>query len=323
MRTTAETSWQTPIDRAVYAYWHDQIQVIQACRDDLCSLTGEAGALPAVNPEHSHRLADRIHDLRVAARRAQSVGRSLGNFLPAGASQRIRQIFRPLRRAADPVRDLDVLLAWLNGLPSVHLVTAGLLERLRRNHQRALGKLLKRLNREDTWAGLAGLSAWLEKEAAERGESGLPVHRVGDAAGTVLLARAADMTRYQEFFTADRPTDDLNKALHRLRIAGKDFRYALELLAPALGERAAALRKHFCDFQDLLGDLHDRIRFAGLLEHFAGRSCLPDSVCAGLLRELAGQRQVLWQSFLDRWPAMNEGWFADEVLKILHDKKEV
>ena len=265
------------------------------------------------------RITDAVHDLRVAVRRAQSASRAMNGFIPAKWPAKVSTALKPLRKSCDLVRDLDVLRDWLKTQPLAHLATAGLLDVLQREHDRSFADLLLTLKDTDSLKKTGQLIDYLEKQE-NPGEMG-QAYRVRDVAAPVLLTRAAAITVFQDVLGGSGDRETIDAALHKLRIAGKEFRYALEMLAPALSEESRQLREHFSLFQDSLGGLHDRIRFEELLDDLSRRSNLPDEVFAGLRNELNGQRMALWQAFSDQWQSMTPQWFNRQVLKSVTEQR--
>jgi CHAD domain-containing protein len=81
----------------------------------------------------------------------------------------------------------------------------------------------------------------------------------------VLWQRVAAVHAYDEWVTGpDVPLD----RLHRLRIAAKRLRYALEFLEEVLGEEAGEAINGIKALQDHLGDLQDAVIASGLLRDF-------------------------------------------------------
>ena len=119
------------------------------------------------------------------------------------------------------------------------------------------------------------------------------MYRVEDVTAPLLLARAAAITVYHGIA----PLSDRN--LHHLRIAGKDFRYTLELFEPALNADPSSLLGLFRQFQDTLGQIHDRIRARALLQSQNQRDPLPREFMTRLDEALLAQKQALEIEFQD------------------------
>jgi CHAD domain-containing protein len=77
------------------------------------------------------------------------------------------------------------------------------------------------------------------------------------------------------------------------------------------------LHEQFRQFQDRLGEIHDRIRFSELLKELAQQKRLPEDLTIDLQTELSSQKLVLWQRFLEQWQIMTPQWFAKAILSAI------
>ncbi len=186
-----------------------------------------------------------IHDLRVATRRLQATLEIVGGRLPDRPRRRLDRRARTLRRRLGTARNTWVLLGLLGEFRSVpgreeRKFVAGLARRLARaagarpsQERRSLPGIRKRIR------------TLLREIAHSSPGSAAPA---GDAMGGLVRAvlRARAETRGGD-----------PEAMHRLRIAIKRYRYALEALteagAPGLRPAIQAARS----LQSDLGSLHD------------------------------------------------------------------
>lgn len=188
-----------------------------------------------------------VHQLRVWARRATAAVRLFADLLPRRRLWLLRQL-RRIRRAADEARNADVLLARLEDRPrDQHLKRwRKRTRRERAEAQAAIVAVYKRLSRRRRF--VRRIDALLQRVRSRHAEDA----RFGDWAAKHLGAAA------ERFFAAV-PTDQADEeALHRLRIRGKELRYAVELLAGAFPD---ALRPELYplieSMQDRLGHVND------------------------------------------------------------------
>jgi len=106
--------------------------------------------------------------------------------------------------------------------------------------------------------------------------------------------------------------------LHALRIAVKRFRYALELVKPALGDGYAELHGRVKAVQELLGDHHDRVV---LQTHVERRRVRLEARRTGVLVEgmgpivqhLARERQRLYQRYCELENGLGRSGLRREV----------
>jgi CHAD domain-containing protein len=241
-----------------------------------------------------------VHQLRVATRRAEAALRLFAPLLPRRKRRRMRKHLQRLRRAAGAVRDCDVLLTQATPRPRARLATfVGRLRRWRRRAEKALRKQWTRARRR-----LPRLAGKLTAKTAWRQAAPPPSFAQWCVARCDRLA--------QPFFTLARSMAADDEALHQLRIAGKRWRYALELVAPALGmPEAEELLAALHELQDRLGRLCDQravvVQLAELEAHVrkpAVRQALAEERTRQERQRLAGRRA------LARWwtPRRCAGW---------------
>jgi CHAD domain-containing protein len=105
----------------------------------------------------------------------------------------------------------------------------------------------------------------------------------------------------KEFFQAGRKAAENKrswKQLHKFRLAGKEFRYTLELFRPVYGkqleERLDSLRK----LQRYLGEMNDCVAGLKLLKHMDGP--------AKMIKRLKNQRRSRLAAFQRYWRKFDE-----------------
>ncbi len=181
------------------------------------------------------RDAKSVHDLRVASRRLREA------LSLAGADAQGKTV-RRITRALGQVRDLDVrigfLRAFLSRHPSADLrLLLGRFEERRRKARRDAGKTLRRVRDSGVLDESTLPSPAMDREFAVR-------H---------VFRGLRDVTDLAPFVSREEAAD----RHHRLRIAARHLRYALEIFRPVFGKsvepRISALKK----LQDLLGEIHD------------------------------------------------------------------
>jgi CHAD domain-containing protein len=199
-----------------------------------------------------------LHRARVASRRLREV---LPVIEPESAEgrhgRRIRRRVRRLTRALGGVRELDVALLLLDELQAEHpdfgagvAATAAEVRRERAGRQR---DMIRRIDQIEAATLTADLRSFADLRVAP------PVsvqrrrlrERVTKRAGR--LGEAIDAAG--QLYAFDR--------LHLVRIAVKQLRYALELVAELAGVGSARPVRTLKQAQDLLGRLHDLEVLAG------------------------------------------------------------
>jgi len=186
-----------------------------------------------------------IHDLRVATRRLQAALEIVGDRLPDRPRRRLDRRARTLRRRLGMARNTWVLFELLGRFRSVpgreeRKFVAGLARRLERAAGSPPSKERRRL------PGIRKRILTLLRAMAHRSPgSAAPA---GDAMGGLVRAvlRARTDTR-----------DGDPEAMHRLRIAIKRYRYALEALTEAGAPGLRPAIQEARSLQSDLGSLHD------------------------------------------------------------------
>lgn len=186
-----------------------------------------------------------IHDLRVAIRRMRTLLKIARPLFGRWHTDAVRSAFTDVMRATGDLRDEEVLEETLEGA-SDHPAFVRWLHG-RRSRERALREnVVRRIRRGDLDRARLLLKALLV----------FPV----DPERDVDLARFARKTveRARKKVAARREVSpDDAVGLHELRIAYKELRYAIELLAEALPIDDRAQLEPATVFQKRLGELHD------------------------------------------------------------------
>lgn len=263
------------------------------------------------------RSVNGIHDMRVASRRLRS---ALRNFSPVFKKRRLEEFKKDLKFLADAlgtVRDQDVAIASLKKLrektenkairPEIHHLIAERRSFRKRSHDELKSTLsLKFIS------GLQQRFRAAVDDAAAPGKSAPFTFR--EAGSDLILASLNDLlargTRIYEPFNS--------KALHKLRLAAKHLRYAIELFAQCwdgtLDPHARAIAK----LQSHLGEVHDAdawIEFLGRdIEHNTGRKHHRQTA-AWLISEFTRRRTREYRSALKLW---NE-WETSNIAERLRD----
>jgi len=229
--------------------------------------------------------AREVHDLRVAIRRFLRVLVVLKQCFPRKESRKVRRVLKKIRAQAGTVRDHDIALRLLkklapagSGLPVRELRSA------RDEASRALAASLKswvRRNLSAKWRGaLAGGSPNAKP---------IPV-----TAARLLPPMAREFFEWGD--AAAREKADASE-LHRFRIAAKNFRYTLELLAPIYGESAGALLEQLKGVQTVLGEINDCATVRRLVPRDAGSR--------EMLSALKKRQRKKTEAFRREWAAFN------------------
>jgi CHAD domain-containing protein len=196
---------------------------------------------------------EHIHHLRVSTRRASAALDEFAICLPRKRWRSAKRLLRRIRRAAGQARDWDVFHAMLVApdlaperelAPARHLLL-GYTAARRMDAQKLI------TSKASKW--LARLERRLDEVLAH-----LRAPSDGDASVLADLALTRLRELLQAFHTATDPVPSDNEGLHRARIAGKRFRYAMELYVDCFrAPFRAELYPLVEEMQEALGELND------------------------------------------------------------------
>jgi len=227
---------------------------------------------------------DAIHDLRVATRRFQEILDLFEPVLPGEARERARRRARRIRHSFAELRDADVLHGLVRGMRGgASADEKGAIAPIERRLRLKAGRLRQALTGGDHGAPrVAGIRKRLEALLEHLEEHPADPALVARAARVGLARRARELEQARRRAGSGRPLP-----AHRLRVAVKRWRYALEILdasslGPFTGAIEAARR-----VQEKLGALHDLDVLIALVGR--GEGARP------LRTRLAAKRRELWK----------------------------
>ncbi|HJU56633.1 MAG TPA: CHAD domain-containing protein [Pyrinomonadaceae bacterium] len=231
--------------------------VLRTRVEEMCGL--RAAALDWSDPEG-------VHDMRVASRRLRSALRDFSPYLRGRKMRRVKGDLKSLADALGLVRDDDVAIMALDKLaeeapPEVCAGVGQFTDERKRKRERARARLERALTedalaelREDFNDALAdGVKARRRQDVGGEGrkETSVSFRRAGRK---IILAR---LEEFQDL-SASLYTPLKSETLHRLRIAAKRLRYALELFAVCWDESTLTpFAREIAKMQTSLGELHD------------------------------------------------------------------
>src|SRR5262245_23349684 len=253
-----------------------------------------------------------VHEARVASRRLRGVLPVIGASTDAGTLGRAQRQVRRITRALGPVRELDVSLGLLaefekkGAAPSravARVRDALMAQRVSRRRQMLdaitptrLDKLRKRLVR---------VAVPDPKHEARPNEVSEALRQAG--ARAAILRSSID--RAGQLYLAER--------LHRVRVAAKKLRYALEILRELTHSRATARIKRVKAQQDLLGRINDLEvvidRTRAVQEGLAASNRRGTIELDGLIRALEDECRAGHAAYVRGRPAMLK--LCDEVIQ--------
>jgi len=193
-----------------------------------------------------------VHQARVASRRLREALPLLGVAADASALGQAQKRVRRITRALGPVRELDVCLQVLAEFDGKSATPARAVARVRAAIAAERDKRRREMLEAITPSHLDKLRRKLVRVAAP-GTPGLaPADGAAEAlsqAGERAVRLRAAIERAGGIYLPDR--------LHRVRIAAKKLRYALEIHRELVRSRSHARLNRLKAQQDLLGRIHD------------------------------------------------------------------
>jgi CHAD domain-containing protein len=250
-----------------------------------------AAAIPRV---HAASDDEAIHDLRVSIRRLRTLLKLARPVFGAFHADAVRAAFTVIHRATGALRDEEVLEETLGEVAAASPDFVAWRMR-RRARERSLRRgVLARLRAGDLARARKLLAALMT----------LPIDPSRERPAPKLARKAAAKARRGVERLRDAPTGDA-VALHNLRIAYKELRYATELLADALPADLAAMALPAAKFQKRLGEIHDADMAIAALRRARG---IQPANHAAALRALEGLRAKRVAKYVaEMAPAAGEG----------------
>jgi CHAD domain-containing protein len=194
-----------------------------------------------------------VHRSRVASRRLREVLPPMRDVLPRHAAERARLAVRRVTRALGSVRELDVAIGLFDELAEAHGLAAAARQVVRRTMVRERDATLGRLRTALPARRGERLKATLAVLVAQTGPDLAAVARLTSAVDRRVARRGGRvrkaLDRAGSLYVPER--------LHKVRIAVKQLRYALEVAGDARRSRTTARVAQLRAIQDLLGRAHD------------------------------------------------------------------
>lgn len=258
----------------------------------------QVAALKAADPLVRRDAPDSVHQMRVATRRLRSTLKAFPKVLRAEDTSWIGAELKWLGGVLGDPRDAEVLAGRLAAsvarLPP-ELVLGPVQARLRAHfapvEAAARGAALKALDGDRYMALLDRLDLLLA-DPPLAADASLPASEVLPAAVRRMFRRVRRRMRRVPAVPAG---PDRDAALHDVRKAAKDARYAAEAVSPAFGKQARRFASRMKKLQSVLGDHHDAVvaraavRDIGVQAHLAGENAFSFGVLYERDSRLAGQ----------------------------------
>ncbi len=250
--------------------------------------------LEPASPDEAHD-PEHVHQLRVATRRAGAALAVCADFLPRRKSKRMRRSLKRIRQAAGIARDQDVM-AQRYSLPREDLAAQA---------QDWLWARIVDARRAAIPAVDENYRRYADEKFAKRAEklvAGARWRGDGEEPSFAALAQVQLAAAAEGFFEVARRRPRRAAAMHKLRIAGKRFRYSIELFAAVSETLRDEIYPIVEQAQELLGKANDHAvaaeRIAEWAKHKGAGSAPPEGVDKIVKREkkkAAAARQAFLQ----------------------------
>lgn len=265
-----------------------------------------------------------VHDMRVATRRLRGSLRDFGKVINCPPIKRITKSLKKLADELGTVRDHDVAIVALEKLmddaedPKVRDgITAMIDERrtLRDKEHLRLIKVISVTSIEDLQERFSSAvdAALDQRDLFEPSD-------LSQAGRSVIAARLQDMVDlgpcvYEPFN---------KKALHKLRLAAKRLRYAIDLFGDCWNGELDHYADEVAKMQSALGDVHDcdvwidlmtkRLKSKGRKIRANGRS---SPAAAWVLSEFVKKRSKEYRAALELWTTWGKNDFERSLLRAI------
>jgi CHAD domain-containing protein len=205
-----------------------------------------------------------VHQMRVATRRLRAALQVLGPLVAPKIARAFRRQLRDVAAALGDVRDRDVFLGHVREYAGARDEAqreelSALTNALEREQRSASKRLLKRIDGRRYARFKRECARFLTASDEHDAPGEGPTPRVRYAAGSAILAHYEQLRAYEQLVPAHGAKIEPSQMaqVHQMRIAGKHFRYTLEIFADALGPAADAALEPLIALQEHLGALQD------------------------------------------------------------------
>lgn len=196
-----------------------------------------------------------VHDMRVASRRLRSAMRDFLPFMEKRTLKKVRDDLKKIADALGEVRDQDVSIVALEALKveTEQEETKLEVETFINERNMLLDKARVGLIETITFDALTKLKNDFNQALEESEKEEVQKINFREAGKEIINTRLAEFLKLSRSLYT--PFDI--KRLHKLRIAAKRLRYAIELFAVCFGEEIKSFADEISGMQDSLGELHD------------------------------------------------------------------
>lgn len=241
-----------------------------------------------------------VHNSRVAARRLLATIELLEGFLQPEIIEKTRCLIKRHLDIFDDLRDTQVQLVAVSSLQATFPPARAFCDWLQKREIRFRKRACDCVKRSRT-RPLAKLIAASEEAYKKQ----LKKRSAEEATKTLLRAINKAFFRTSRF--KQRIRTDQPKSIHRTRVAFKQFRYMVELLADQLNpdEKVLAEMQHY---QTMMGDIQDAEVLLQSFDKFVRKKNIRMAAAIQLREDLVRRRQWLIKVYMDAAGQLREFW---------------
>lgn len=277
-----------------------------------------------------------VHRMRVASRRLRNALGVFNGFFPGNYADKWRSEMKGITKALGNARDLDIQIQLIEEKNQEMLnqkLRPGyerLLLRLKQNRTKAQEKVINSIHYLQENQTLKEIIDMLKEGSFEEKPAYTPTlypiaqNAINHTLDTFLI--------YEEFIQSSNNSEKL----HAMRIAGKHFRYTMEIFNPLYQEGLTPFVEIMKEIQDQLGEIHDcdvwitwlpeftqqeKERITELYGHSRPLARLLPGI-QHLIEDRTQQRQTEYKFFLANWQKLIDNQTWENLRKIIISKGE-
>lgn len=275
-----------------------------------------------------------VHRMRVASRRLRNALGVFNEYLPGHYADKWRGEMKGITKALGNARDLDIQIQLIKEKKQEILnkkLKTGyerLLLRLTQRRTKAQEKVVTTIHSLQENQTLEEMKQLLQEENLEVNQRYTP--ELYPIAHKAIINTLDTFLSFQE----DIQTPNNVDKLHAMRIAGKHFRYTMEIFNPLYQEALTPFIEIMKEIQDQLGEIHDcdvwitwlpefiqqeKERLTDLYGHSRPLSRLLPGI-KNLIEDRTQQRQTEYESFLAKWQELMEVQTWDKLRTLINPK---
>ena len=261
---------------------------------------------------------DAVHDIRVAIRRLRSILRDFGSVVDKRPLAELTKALKKLGSELGRVRDIDVLIEELEELEKkadgkykegICLI----IDEMRERRAREGKELTNSITGEFVLELRSRFTASIESALRQRRQ--FEFENVRDEGSRTIRKCLDEFKELSDAFY--RPYSV--KKLHRLRIAGKHLRYAIELFQPQFGDTLKPFAEGMKRMQSHLGEIHDCDVWVERMTSIADKKAKDDVeklkhyAAVWLISQFVERRTSAYSAALALWLEWDSAGFCGEL----------